>query len=191
MEPHSNWAANHFVVDPPFHRAPYKNDRDTSPSSTPDVVLRPSSWTSFNPHARRTFDLMQRDPFRIKSLELCLRAPGDEKGVEATVLCAAESGSWLESCAGQIGTRYYSAGGSGHYVMIPSPRRGVSIITHYSAPGAEGNPLWQTVVEHCLIEHSVDTISLICPYSGRFAYTCANHHGDGYNRIHVVDLLSV
>lgn len=186
MDPQSTWAANYLIVDPPFHRAAYKNDADLSASSDPDVILRSSNWISFSPCTTLTLDLVQTNSSQIKRLKLCLRTPEDERGVDATVQCAPRPSAWLES-RGQPGIRYYSSDGENIYFIEPS-WKGESPAIHSSASSAKGDALWRTV-ELCSIQHPLDATSLICSYSGRFAYACLTHHDDSFNRIHVVDLL--
>lgn len=131
-------------------------------------------------------------PLIFRSARFRMEVSNDKGGVHVTLVSTKES-SGLQSLYDTAGVRPYSTLGSGHYLAgrLPLPDDSEGVVIHHSSSDAvnEGNEKWRTL--DCAVEHGLDTCSLICPYSGRFAYTCQYGHEDGWNRIHVVDLLDL
>lgn len=172
-----------------MHRAQFQNNTvitsEYGPMWTSTTFLLPSSWHTSRARSFTTVDTLTYSsrPIVVKRLRLDL---SDEDKVRATVLSVSDC--WLESLVGpEKHLRYYSTGGGNLYVMGVSDRSGVFI--HYSAVEDDtGEEKWKAV--KCVnIVHGVHDSSLLCPYSGRFAYVCATPHSDNSNRIHVIDLL--
>lgn len=183
---------NSKVVNPPFRHVPYPYQREYRVGQGGRVIiLLPSKWAQPDTNASVLVDILDLSTSR-KKIRLTRRSVqvSPNEDVHVTVVSTNYSPG-LKSLYFTAGVRPYSTLGSDLYIAgrIPLRPESESVVIHSSTSGnvnADGE-MWQTV--ECAVEHGVDTCSLICPYSGRFAYVCQYGHGDGCNRIHVVDTL--
>lgn len=158
------------------------------------MTLLPSTWQQPGTNASVLFDILDLSVSHKHKFRLTRRsvqvAPNEED-IHVTVVSTNYSPG-LDQLYFTAGVRPYSTLGSDLYIATIIPLFQLKRVVIHSSTSDNVNAddesdMWQTV--RCAVEHGVDTCSLICPYSGRFVYVCQNGHGDGCNRIHVVDTL--
>ena len=169
--------------DPSYSRT--RSSRDTT------RWFVPSKWTGFSPGVQvviNTLTATSPPMFQMRALGVEVSPANFDVrvGIQQQRQRSVVEGPEVETLLGYtaFSPRPYSTCGCNCYVVGSADD---ALFIHHSTSQADGRG-WKTA--RCRIGHRLDVASLLCPYSGRLAYVCQGGHEDGYNRIHVVNLLA-
>lgn len=160
------------------------------PYHTPTRWFVPSKWTARTPGIPVMITALAATTphFQIRALTITVfLGSGDVQVGEQSVFDHPEVERLYRQVA--FSPRPYSTCQGDCYVVGLVDVSHSGLLLHHSTfrGHAEDMKRWDSA--KCVVDHGVDTASLVCPYSGRLAYVCENGHGDGYNRVHIVDIL--